>query len=343
MTDPLATFWAQATAGVNYYRARLPARHLPGKVVKLAPFDLKPGGQEGEYRFPRQEGETAIWLFPGNTTRALLIAQMKAQGIRVLVEADDNYLLHPPLQVSRWQEKFDGTDSHSYEVFSKISRFADGMIVSTPKLAEVYEPLNQEIHVCRNSIDPADWPEPSHQKDGILRIGWAASDSHVYDAPLILDALEWASRQPNVEVVIIGIHPDFARYRFPYRHVEWTDSLSQYRRNVGLIDVMLCPLRQGEWEDCKSDVKALEGAMGGACVVVSKVEPYRPWWDGEAPGLVAEHPWDFKKIVKHLVRRREETRVLAEAAREYVLEHRDIRRTASAWRDAVGVKERVAA
>lgn len=318
----------------------MPARHLPGKVVKLVPTDLQPADdEEGEYRFPRQEGEAAVWLFPGNTTRALLIRQMQLLGFRVLVEADDNYLLHPPLQLSQWKQDFDGTDGHSYEVFSKISKFADGMIVSTPKLAAVYAHLNLNIHVCRNSVDPADWPaEPPHQQDGILRIGWAASDSHVYDAPLILDALEWASRQPNVEVVIVGIHPDFARYRFPYRHVEWADSLAQYRRNVSLIDVMLCPLRQGEWEDCKSDVKALEGAMGGACVVVSKVEPFRPWWDGEAPGLVAEHPWDFKKIVKHLVRRPEEARNLALAAREYVLENRDIRQTVTAWREAVDVK-----
>ena len=78
-------------------------------------------------------------------------------------------------------------------------------------------------------------------------------------------------------------------------------------------------------------------------MVVSKVEPYRPWWDGEAPGLVAEHSWDFKKIVKHLVRSPEEVLMLARAAREYVLEHRDIKRTVSAWREAVRVEERVAA
>jgi hypothetical protein len=36
--------------------------------------------------------------------------------------------------------------------------------------------------VCRNSIDPLDWPEPEKPTDGVFRVGYAASASHLYDA-----------------------------------------------------------------------------------------------------------------------------------------------------------------
>lgn len=260
---------------------------------------------------------------------------MQTAGIRLVVEADDNYLLHPPLRVSAWQERFDGTDRHSYQVFAKIASFADALTVSTPRLADTYRRFNPNIVVCRNAVDPADWParQPDHQPRGLLRIGWAASDSHVYDAPLIREALEWASRQPDVEVVIYGINPRLLRWRFPYRHVPFQNSPVSYFRSLSL-DVMLCPLQAGEWQDCKSDVKALEGAMAGAAVVTSRVEPYRPWWGGEAPGIgVPDHGW--RRVVKHLVRHRDEVRDMAREARRYVLDRRTIRREIANWEQAV--------
>lgn len=332
---PKATWWLQATPGVNYYRARLPARHLPGVCRKLRPTDIELTDDERPV-FPRQEGAAAVWLFPGNTTRAVICRTMQGEGLRLVVESDDNYLCHPPFRISTWRERFDGTDSHSYEVFSKICGFADALTVSTPRLADIYRHLNPRIAVCRNTIDPHDWPagEPPHQADGTLRIGWAASDSHVYDAPMIRDALEWASRQPDVEVVIFGIKPELLRWRFPYRHMPFRNNPIDYFQSLNLLDVMLCPLQAGEWQDCKSDVKALEAGMAGAAVVTSRTEPYRDWWDGTAPGIgVGDHGW--RQVVKHLVRNRGEVADMAREARRHVLQHRTIQEGVRAWEEAL--------
>lgn len=336
---PEATFWVQLTEGVTYYRARLPARHLPGKVCT---FDECPvldvRNTVNGIQFPRQEG-AAVFSFPGSTTRALLIAEMMNQGIPVYVELDDNYQVPPPfveLTSSQWcntrAERQAGKDQHNYETVTDVCRVVDGMIVSTPRLAELYADVNENIHVCPNAIDPDDWPEPVKPDDGVLRIGWAASDSHRHDAPLIRDALVWASTQPGVEVVILGIHPELTRYRFPYTYVPWTNSLAAYRRSLSVLDVALCPVIPSEWSDCKSDVKALEAAMAGACPVVGRTEPYRPWWERT---FVAEQQWDWRKIVKHLVRNRDEVRETAASAREYVLAERSYPDAVRPWKEAL--------
>jgi hypothetical protein len=99
--------------------------------------------------------------------------------------------------------------------------------------------------------------------------------------------------------------------------------------------VMLCPLRPGAWSDCKSDAKVLEASMGGACSVVARSEPFRPWWSEERPCYVADTPKDFLKIVQHLVANRDEARETARLARDYLLAERTIQTSIKCWRDAL--------
>lgn len=330
----LATWWKQATEGVTYVRCRLPARHLPGQVLSLTHTDLQE--QDGGLVYPRQEG-AAVWSFSGNTTRALMMAGMQEAGFRVLMEADDNYLTDPPLRIGAWHQNFKtalACDGHSFEGFRRILRFCDGTIVSTPWLADLYSRFNPDVFVCPNTVDPPDWPDnPPHQPDGVLRVGWAASDSHAFDAPLISRALDWCSRQPNTKVVIIGIKPHLTGFPFPYEHVGWTDSLDEYRQALAGIDLMLCPLKPSFWADGKSDLKALEATMAGAASVVSPVEAYRLWWDRTHTASTAK---EFLKVVKHLVRHPGEVYELMCDARKYVLEQRTIQQNIHKWREAVG-------
>ena len=329
-----ATWWLQATGGVNYYRGEMPAKHFPGQALHFESRDLQRRHDDHQIFFPRQEGK-AVWMFPGTTALALIITEMHLQGYEVWVEVDDNYTTAPPIPgLSQWQSMIDrsGQDIPSYEVHRRIVKggAVDGVIVSTPKLWEIYSRLHPNVHVCMNSIDVDDWgPEdPPHQKDGILRIGWAGSASHGYDIAEIKQALSWAAQQKDVEVVLLGQ----LSLPFEHRNVPWTDSLAQYRKNIEELDVILCPLRPSEWADCKSDVKALEGAMGGALPVVSKTEPYRPWWDRT---YVAEKRADWLKIVKHLVSHRDEVRATWWDAYDYVVGDRTIETGIEAWRCAL--------
>ena len=146
---------------------------------------------------------------------------------------------------------------------------------------------------------------------------------------MLKPALRWLAGRPNVEIIILGLQPE---YSFPYVHVPWTESLTDYRKLLQILDVMLCPVRRTEWSDCKSDVKALEAGMAGAMSVVSNSPAFDTWQDRT---FVCETEKDWLKIVKHLYRDREEVRKMQHDHRHYVLNERSIHRGVTQWQTAL--------
>lgn len=318
--------------GTFYWRCRLPAKAVGGQVLMFEKSDLVKDDEYGA-TFPRQKG-AAIWPFAGNTTRGILMAAMREQGHRVLMEADDNYVIgtDPRVRGRDWTETIaEAEGEHSYEAHKKLCKWVDGIIVSTENLAGYYRELNENVYVCPNSIDPDDWPEPEKPDDGVLRIGWAASHSHLLDAPLVKRAFRWAAEQPNVEVLVYGIGDI---YKFPGRvkKVRWTDDLTEYRRSLALCDVHVCPLEETPWSAGKSDLKALEATMAGAWPIVSTATPYKPWHDRTMTCTTAK---DWQDALKWTVRHRDEIPRLAAKAHDYVMSERLIEHSAHLWEEAI--------
>lgn len=335
--EVLATFWRQHSPGCAEWRMFNPAKRLPGQVLYLKESDIAQDPESKEdVVFPRHVG-TAIWQFPGNMTRAILIAGMQSYGIRVLMDVDDNYLIPAPLMSSKsnspteWQIDFDksGDDRHSLEAHRRIAPMVDGIIVATDALADVYSHLNDNIIVAPNSVVPEDWPEPEKPNDGILRIGWAASYSHLVDVPLVAKALEWAADQKDVEVYVYGLGEvfDFGK---KIKVVPWTNDLAMYKKSLALCDVHICPLIENEWSRCKSDIKAIEAAMAGALPIVSDVLPYQAWRDRTI--RCEDGAWG--KAFRWCLTHRDEIPKLAQEAKDYVLSERTIDQSVHIWREA---------
>ena len=340
--NPEHTFWIQATPTTSYYRCVLPAMYMNGQAVALRESDIMHGVTK-RMSFPRQRG-AAIWQFPGNKTRQVFMAEMQSQGTPVFVETDDNYLITSPGTpgfVQEWQlkQKPGGEEVTNRFTHRECVRGSDGVIVSTPYLAEQYTQFNSNVHVCRNSVEPKDWPEPRKLDDDVIRVGYAFSTSHYYDFELIFEGLEWAAKQPNVEVVLMGFPmPTFAAFkRFRYVNFPWTEHHAQYRRDLGILDVGLAPLKPGKWTDSKSDLKAMEYAMAGAMTIASDVEPYRPWV-GEAcvfPEKNTAKGWlrAFKEVIGDCDK--QAIRDFAGEAKQYVLENRTIDLEVDRWKEAI--------
>jgi len=327
---PLATFYSQATPATTYLRCQLPARHLPGIVF---PHVMAAFSEGDEVRFPDLHGDAAIFQFPGDQARAIVSQVMRAEGVRVLVEADDNYLLNPGTDIinrSGWSLEIGGKPS-SRQGHRWIAKHADGVIVTTPLLADAYRKVNTNVYVCPNTVDPADWPEPEKLDDGVFRIAWMASKSHLVDIPLVTRAMEWASGQKDVEVYVCGFNPG---WKFDYRYLDWIDDLDGYRASFRQFDVGLAPIRRLPFALYRSDVKALEIAMGLGCPVLSDVAPYADWRDGENC-LKAADAKGFYHAIKHLVTHRDEAKQLAQAAREYTLAERTTAAQIGLWEEAI--------
>lgn len=329
----LATFWRQASEGTFYWRLLVPARRLPGAVRQVRYSDtMHPDPLH------RQQGRTAVWQFLGDLERTRFAARVQAAGIRSLMEVDDNYLIPaPPVPGLRggWGNTFkDGWTNqtgYSHANHREIVKGVDGVIVSTVPLAERYaHATTAPIYHCPNSVDPDDW-EYVPERDRPLTVGYAGSDSHKYDLHLVDRALSWCADQ---RVPLVKLGAGSKTWRWPHESMPWTDDLAQYRRNLQAVDVGLCPVKRGDWHDCKSDVKAMEYLMAGALPIVQADSPCYRDWVGRVPSAATEKQWE--RAVRDTVRMpREEREAMREEALAWLHANKTIDVHIAGWRKAV--------
>lgn len=329
---PLATLYYQATPATSYWRVALPAKYLPGKMHAAPKLAVVNRGNDKPLEFPDVENDTAIMQFPGDNGSAVVCAAMQATGRKFLVEVDDNYLdKGDPLWRMRsgWGQSI-GSTAHTVQGHRWIVEHSHGVIVTTRALADYYGQHNDNVHVCRNSIDPDDWPDPS-PRDETFRIGWYASQSHDRDESQVRKAMAWASRQPNVEIVNIGLDPGWQISR---RWIGWREDFRSLRPELGKLDIGIAPLVGTPMTKYRSDLKALEYAMGGAMPFVQGEEPYWEWRDLEF-AKTCHTPADWLQQIKWAIGNRDEVRARAQQAREYVLTHRSFKTEIERWRQAI--------
>lgn len=331
--DLLGTYYVQETTATTYWRALVPGKYLPAQVVAHRPVVQTDGD---DFSFPHHRG-TAIFQFPGHEYERFAMAALQEVGVKVLVETDDNYLTTIPYGKKWIQGMPAQSDLHplpSIELHKRIvQKCIDGVIVSTDHLAKQYRKFTDKpVYVCPNQIEPSDWDEP--EKTDKLVVGWSGSASHLSDMRLVGKALEWASKQPGVEVMIFGFLPKSFAGRFRFRHVPWTSDLGAYRKILGQIDIGLAPIIENPWSVARSDLKSLEYAMSGACPVLSEAIPYQGWTDGEFCRK-AKTTHDFFHVVRDLVRNPELAKELAAAAKEHVLAERTAEKNIDRWREAI--------
>jgi hypothetical protein len=336
--EALATFYRQATPGTTYWRCHIPAQYLPANVAPIEPDSLTEV-DENTIALKYASG-ALVWQFLGDDGRTRIALQMQRQGWPTFMEVDDNYLrFAPPLygKNGAWAKTHveavaNGT-GYSTEMHRKAVPLMDRIICATPQLADEYADWNDNVYVARNSIDPSDWAGlPEREESETLRIGYYGSPSHLKDYPRAKKALKWAARQKDVEVSFIGFRqPGWQGKVFP-----WEDKMFKARDYLTQIDVGIAPLTRNPWADGKSDVKALEYAMGGVMPILEDAPPYSPWKDmgwewmpkGEAEWVDAIHD---------VVAMRDDVPTLARDAKDYVLENRTIEQEIVAWREALGV------
>jgi glycosyltransferase involved in cell wall biosynthesis len=291
------------------------------------------------------EGQTgaAIWQFLGDDSRSRIALQLRRQGVRTIMELDDNYLRYsPPLygKAGAWQkthvEALQNGTGYSIEMHRKVVDQMDALIVSTEALADDYDRFlakrgaDVPIYVCPNSVDPTDWDIERTESD-TLRIGYYGSPSHMKDWPLAKKAMKWAAKQPDVEVVMIGFTPP----GWSGKLLPWADNIYDARKNLGQIDVGIAPLKVNPWSEGKSDVKGLEYAMAGVMPIMQDAPPYRPWKDEWSWEWMARTEDDWMELIQDIVKNRDLVPGLAASAKGYVTRLRTIQGNIHHWRAAV--------
>lgn len=245
----------------------------------------------------------------------------------LVVDFDDNYIDVP-------KDNPGYQDSMRYrDQLIRNMEVSDGLIVTSQKLAEAYEPYNENIYIVPNGLPyeilqttpNAFHPQP-RTSDGsreIITIGVVATGSTAYDVITIKEQIKkflgLSTRHRDVRLVIIGKYahelpallgvPSTDPILDPRNEkvlaVGWMQYGTPYLEMLSTIDILVAPYRDHIYNHGKFPTKALESSFLGIPLVASAIDPYSNWiTHGEDGFLISldenkKHEWG--KYVKKLV------------------------------------------
>lgn len=295
------TYFLRDNGGCGYYRADLPfttARrrgHIKATRVEK--------GDSTNY-IAQALDKADVILVPRITEGNFIshLGEYQKQGKKVVVDWDDDIFRVSPF--SPHYEDF-GTENISVEVHGeKISVWEDGrnidlkanikkldgakkvcslvdmVTVTTDTLAQVYRQYNDNVVVLPNCLDTTLWKKlPLIKSDSSIRMGWFGGHSHFEDWGVIAGILpELMRKYPELKLVIMGAKFDGTLKDIPKHQIEfhgWTHTQAyHYKAAILDLDFAIIPLKETEFNMCKSPIKWIEMSALKVPSVVSNVLPY---------------------------------------------------------------------
>ena len=253
-----------------------------------------------------------------------------------------------------WQAGIDGfnPEDNEKELRRRVNmlRHAKLLTTTTPYLAQLFkEKIQKNVVALPNCIDFHHWqPWPLAKNPDEIRVGWYGGASHFEDVTFVFqnpDAthqshiLEWLmATYPQVKLVIYGTWFPFPFRDLPQERVEfhpWVHVDAHALKLASLnLDIGLVPLRDTEFNRCKSELKWTEMSALGVPCVISNLRPYSPVVKHGETGLLVDGAGEWKAALSALVDDATLRQKIGQRAREYVREHYDIDRECVRWLEA---------
>ena len=232
-----------------------------------------------------------------------IIKRLQSLGINVVLDIDDYWQLPSSHKLKKAYELLQIPDM----VMQNI-RWADAVTTTNEVLAKHIKMYNDNVVVLPNCIDK-NQPQfkAEHIPSNITRIGWVGGVYHRQDIEPMERSFKklWKSKL-SFQLCVGGFNPnneykaiesiftsdykymdyDYRTYlkefspllshlsnNKPYKRL-WAKSAFEYVSMYNELDVVLIPLKDNGFNNCKSELKVLEAAAMGKAVIVSDVYPY---------------------------------------------------------------------
>ncbi len=267
-----------------------------------------------------------------------LVQAVRREGARLLFTLDDNLL---DLQAIP-------TDQKMYMRF--LARHADGVLVSTPPLAERMRRLNKRVVVLPNQVDerlfPPECPLPLNETP--LTIGYMGTPTHDGDLRMVLQALRTVLRRfdGRVQLQLVGGVADSRLVRLfdglpvqvlrvPVEDMAYPRFVAWMRANLHW-DLAIAPLDDTFFNRFKSDLKFLDYSALGFPGVYSRMPVYEGTVRHLETGYLVENTvaaWE--EALTWMLEHPEERRRMGQAAWRFVQDERTLQHHAAAWWDAI--------
>lgn len=281
---------------------------------------------------PRYDADVYVfqqfaWLVDEHGRPVILAKDMyrsfHGRGKPVVCDSDDDYV-NPPV----WnQGGHNSVKIGSNKVMMEGFREADLLTVSTPHLAEIYEPYQPNVRVLRNRLHWPSWEHfvPNYRLDRPFTVGWVGSFQwRRGDLDVLRGVLgPWLERNPDVRFLAAGsMEPDVHDYLGVPADQRLNMPLTDFDPDTNAYtalydaDVILIPLDMIPFNDGKSHLKGLEANASGSPFIASPSESYRWWTEHGENGFLAKKPQDWFKYLDLLKNDSDLRRRMGEYGRE---------------------------
>jgi hypothetical protein len=227
------------------------------------------------------------------------IGMIRAKGVAVVVDMDDDLTKIDPNNPAFWAMKADSGDRrHNWRNAHRACLDATLVTVSTPALLPIYAPHGRGV-VLENCV-PASYLDVPHHDSAV--IGWPGSThSHPLDLQEVGPAVSRLLREGHT---YRGVGPvDGLRQALGLEEdppVTGSVELDQWPHALAELGVGLAPLADTAFNAAKSRLKPIELSACGVPWVASPRAEYRRLHQSTGVGLLAERPKDWYRQIKRL-------------------------------------------
>lgn len=334
--------------GCFYVRSMLPLIHNGWDGTKTS---LEGEKLSNEEMFKKSmASDIIVFHRPDTEEKTKAIELLKRAGKKIVFDNDDTYRPDSGFPKLEQIGNKEMVNSINEELYKNVKQ-ADLVTTTTDILADEYRPLNPNVVVLPNCVDPFDWDEPLRNDSDVVRIGLIGSVGYD-DYKIIEKYLLELSKRKDVQLVMFSLtKPEYCNekvkdlykdsYAFVKNNIEWHTHvpMANYmdKLNSLKLDLMLIPRRETYFNKCKSNLKFLEASMLEIPVIASSfsdgLSPYDKDLDGEN-GILCKTEQEWREATEMLIKDKQKRLEIGKKAKEYVLNNYNIENCHQMWEDA---------
>lgn len=253
-------------------------------VTSTSNFDLYP-----DEKLKDQQIVIFLRVISMNRKSAEVVKRCHRNGCRVILDIDDYWNLPSDHGMYKYRPSF--FEINTVEAIESV----DLVTTTTKFFAKIIKPFNKNIQVLPNCIDKKQeqWTTPKVKSDKV-RFGWVGGVWHLQDIALMEDSISYLYNDRTIVDynICLGGWNDNQEYRQiemimaargrsgqRYIRINGMDH-NHYGQIYDYLDVVMIPLRNNMFNNCKSPLKLIEAGAKGCAAIASNIHPYNQFPDG---------------------------------------------------------------
>jgi glycosyltransferase involved in cell wall biosynthesis len=175
----------------------------------------------------------------------------------------------------------------------------------------------------------------NHKK---IRIGWAGGSAHSLDLAIINKIIPTIlDKYKDVEFMIFGGIPPYMKATDRILHHSQWFSIDEYPKQLAQLgfDIAVAPLKDNEFNRCKSNLRWLEMSALKIPTVCSDVEPFKKSVVNDSTGMLANTPEEWIQALSELIEHKTLRESIGKNAYNVVKKCYNISRTSEKYIDAL--------